>query len=174
MRQIIVCDTGPLLHLSEASAVHLFEQTGDVLIPPAVAAEFKRNSPRRKLPDWVEIRQLSQSTSDMTSEWVDKEIVDSGEAEAIVDEMGYSFDAFPNPFEVSTMLSFRFDQSQHVTVKVYDLNGAEVARLFDGDVEGGITTRVEFNPGKAADGVFVARLETSHGEVLMKRLVVIR
>ena len=83
MSRIIVCDTGPLLHLSEADAIHLLEQAGDVLIPPAITAEFKRNAPERKLPGWVETRRLDQSTSDAISAWVDKEIVDSGEAEAI-------------------------------------------------------------------------------------------
>jgi hypothetical protein len=34
MTRMIVCDTGPLLHLSEAGAVHLLSMAGRVLIPP--------------------------------------------------------------------------------------------------------------------------------------------
>jgi hypothetical protein len=42
--RIIVCDTGPLLHLSEAGAAHLLSLAGKVLIPPLVATEFKANA----------------------------------------------------------------------------------------------------------------------------------
>jgi len=33
MTRIIVCDTGPLLHLSEAGAIHLLSSAGEVLMP---------------------------------------------------------------------------------------------------------------------------------------------
>lgn len=42
--RIVVSDTGPLLHLSEAGCIHLLEAAGDILIPHEVANEFKRNS----------------------------------------------------------------------------------------------------------------------------------
>lgn len=83
MSRIIVCDTGPLLHLSEAGAIHLLKAAGDVLIPPAVATEFKRNASERKWPAWVKVTRLDQTTRLRISEWLDKEIVDAGEAEAI-------------------------------------------------------------------------------------------
>jgi predicted nucleic acid-binding protein len=65
---IIVCDTGHLLHLSEAGAINLLRLAGDVLIPPAIATEFKRNASKQKLPNWVKICKLDQSTSDRISE----------------------------------------------------------------------------------------------------------
>jgi len=34
--RLIVCDTGPLLHLSEAGMISLLQQAGDILIPPVV------------------------------------------------------------------------------------------------------------------------------------------
>jgi len=81
--RIIVCDTGPLLHLSEADAIHLVRPAGNILISPAISTEFKRNASKQKLPSWVKIRQLDQSARDRISEWIAKGIVDSGEAEAI-------------------------------------------------------------------------------------------
>lgn len=83
MSCLIVCDTGPLLHLSEAGAIHLLRAAGDVLIPPAIATEFKRNASKKKLPAWVKISQLDQPARSRISQWLDKEIVDAGEAEAI-------------------------------------------------------------------------------------------
>lgn len=83
MSRIIVCDTGPLLHLNEAGAIHLLGLAGNVLIPPAIATDFKRNARKRRLPISIKFQQLNQTASDQISEWVDKEIVDTGEAEAI-------------------------------------------------------------------------------------------
>ncbi len=83
MSRILVCDTGPLLHLSEAGAIHLLKAAGDALIPPAIATEFKRNASKRKLPAWVKVSRLEPSTRSRISEWLEEEIVDAGEAEAI-------------------------------------------------------------------------------------------
>lgn len=83
MSRIIVCDTGPLLHLSEAGAIHLLKLAGDLLIPPVIATEFKRHASKRKLPVWVKISDLDRPTHSRIAEWLDKEIIDAGEAEAI-------------------------------------------------------------------------------------------
>ena len=40
MSRIVVCDTGPLLHLDEASAIHLLEPAGQILIPPIVSKSW--------------------------------------------------------------------------------------------------------------------------------------
>jgi predicted nucleic acid-binding protein len=45
--------------------------------------EFKRHASNRKLPTWVKIRQLDQPAGDRISDWVEKEIIDFGESEAI-------------------------------------------------------------------------------------------
>jgi hypothetical protein len=38
--RIVACDTGPLIHLSEAGVLELLRQAGDILIPPVVEKEF--------------------------------------------------------------------------------------------------------------------------------------
>ena len=83
MSRTIVCDTGPLLHLSEADALDLLKLAGDVLIPPSVATEFRHLTSTRKLPDWAMICRLDRPTNDRVSEWIAKKVIDSGEAEAI-------------------------------------------------------------------------------------------
>jgi len=37
-----VADTGPILHLHEAGALHLFQFIGEVLLAPLVLAELTR------------------------------------------------------------------------------------------------------------------------------------
>ena len=81
MRRIVVCDTGPLLHLSEANAIYLLQLTGEVIIPPIVAKEFKQNAPDLKLPDWIQIKSLDEPYGKKALEWSKQ--VDAGEAAAI-------------------------------------------------------------------------------------------
>ena len=83
MSQVIVCDTGPLIHLSEANAIHLLRLAGGILIPTTVAAEFRKNLPNRKLPEWIAVGELSTRSRSQIQQWVKKELIGVGEAEAI-------------------------------------------------------------------------------------------
>jgi predicted nucleic acid-binding protein len=53
------------------------------LIPPAVAAEFKRNLPNEKLPDWISIHELTARSKSEATRWVKNDDANIGEAEAI-------------------------------------------------------------------------------------------
>jgi predicted nucleic acid-binding protein len=79
----VVCDTGPLIHLTEANAIHLLELAGEILIPPTVASEFKRNLPKEKMPDWIQTHPLAERSRSRAAGWVRGNVVDLGEAEAI-------------------------------------------------------------------------------------------
>ena len=83
MTHIIVCDTGPLLHLSEAGAIDLLSLAGEILIPSLVAIEFEANAQGWNPPQWVKIVNLKKSTRHKVEKWVKSSQVDAGEAEAI-------------------------------------------------------------------------------------------
>ncbi len=83
MNRIIVCDTGPLLHLSESGAIHLLQQAGEILIPPIVAAEFEQNVFGWKPPQWVQVVDLNEASRKKSAEWLHAKLIDAGEAEAI-------------------------------------------------------------------------------------------
>lgn len=83
MSQVIVCDTGPLIHLSEASVIHLLRLAGKVLVPLTVAAEFRNKLPERKLPGWIDVCELSMRSRIQVQRWIKKGVIDAGEAEAI-------------------------------------------------------------------------------------------
>lgn len=83
MTRIIVCDTGPLLHLSEAGAIHLLSRAGNVLIPPLVAIEFEANSQGWNPPLWVKQVVLGKAARQKAEQWVKTRQLDTGEAEAI-------------------------------------------------------------------------------------------
>lgn len=81
--RVIICDTGPLIHLHEADAIHLLKLAGDILIPPAVASEFGRNPANGNLPNWIQIYELTARAAGQVERWVRNDDVDLGEAEAI-------------------------------------------------------------------------------------------
>jgi predicted nucleic acid-binding protein len=83
MTRVVVCDTGPLLHLSEAGAIHLLALAGDILIPPLVAIEFESNAQGWSPPQWVKIVELERATRQKAEKWVKANQIDAGEAEAI-------------------------------------------------------------------------------------------
>ena len=83
MSRIIVCDTGPLIHLCEANMIHLLKLAGGILIPPAVAAEFRRNLPNEILPEGVRVHEVTPRFSSRATQWIQKDEIDVGEAEAI-------------------------------------------------------------------------------------------
>jgi predicted nucleic acid-binding protein len=59
--RVVVCDTGPVLHLREAEALDLLAKTGEVLIPPAVNNELTARIvdwPSAR-PDWLQIGRLT-------------------------------------------------------------------------------------------------------------------
>lgn len=60
---------------------------------------------------------------------------------------------YPNPFNPSTQIRFGLPAASHVSIKVYDINGGEVATLADGAFEGGTHTIV-FNAGHLSTGTY--------------------
>jgi len=70
MTRTIVCDTGPLLHLGEAGAIHLLSLAGEVLIPPLVAVEFEANTQGWHPPQWVRQVSLRKATRQKAEKWV--------------------------------------------------------------------------------------------------------
>jgi len=83
MTRIVVCDTGPLLHLSEAGVIHLLSLAGDIFIPALVASEFESNSQGWKPPQWVKILELDMAARKQAAGWIQSRQIDAGEAEAI-------------------------------------------------------------------------------------------
>jgi parallel beta-helix repeat protein len=79
---------------------------------------------------------------------------------------------FPNPFQGETTFSFTLDQPSHVTLRVFDITGREVATLADGRWQGG-EHAIRWAPSSIASGVYFARM-TADDVTETRRVVVIR
>jgi predicted nucleic acid-binding protein len=78
----LVTDTGPILHLHEAGALHLFSVIGKVSLPALVAAELHSLIPALP-PKWADVQTLSPSAQRRALEWQRAGFLHGGEAEAL-------------------------------------------------------------------------------------------
>jgi hypothetical protein len=79
---------------------------------------------------------------------------------------------YPNPFNPSTTIRFSLLQREHVTLKVFDVTGREVATLVEGEMSAGEHV-VFFTPKALASGVYLYRLQTGQS-FHQKKMVVTR
>lgn len=71
---------------------------------------------------------------------------------------GYSLaQNYPNPFNPSTVISFHLPVSSHVTLKVFDVIGREVAILVDGEMAAG-NHALTFAPRDLAGGIYFYKI----------------
>jgi hypothetical protein len=71
---------------------------------------------------------------------------------------------YPNPFNPSTNISYSLSEESHVSLKVFDVIGNEVANLVNENQPGGFYT-FQFSTAKyqLSSGVYYYRLETAYG-----------
>ncbi len=79
----VVSNTGPLLHLAEAQALHLLRRVGAVHVPSQVVAEMTYHWPAWQTPEWIAISALAAPDAAEAQAWQQAGLLDAGEAEAI-------------------------------------------------------------------------------------------
>jgi hypothetical protein len=82
------------------------------------------------------------------------------------------FQNYPNPFNPTTTIRFSLPRREHVTLKIFDLLGKEVATLVEGDLEPG-EHAVIFNGNGLSSGVYLCHFKAG-AFVEQKRLVLLR
>ena len=79
---------------------------------------------------------------------------------------------FPNPFNPTTMIDFSMPQSQHVSIKVYNLIGQEMATLVNEIRDAGIHS-VSFDASGLSNGVYLYVMETE-GYAVTRRMTLMK
>ncbi len=78
---------------------------------------------------------------------------------------------YPNPFNPTTVISYQLANVGHVTLKVYDILGRQVATLVDGVQSPGLHN-VVFDGSKFASGVYLYRIQNGNYTRTMKMVLV--
>jgi hypothetical protein len=99
-----------------------------------------------------------------------KYIQGAGAVEGGTPMAGMLSESRPNPFNPTTTIAFEITQAQHVTLKVYDLAGREIATLVAADLAAG-PHRQTFEAGCLAGGTYLCRLQA--GDVTATRKLVL-
>ncbi len=79
---------------------------------------------------------------------------------------------YPNPFNPTTNIAYDLPQTSHVTVKIYNVLGQEVANLVDGLQQAGHHL-VTFDGAKFASGVYFYRIR-ANGFVRTMKMVILK
>jgi hypothetical protein len=77
---------------------------------------------------------------------------------------------YPNPFNPSTTIKYQLAEKRHVTLKIYDLLGREMATLVDGQEEPGYKS-VRWDAAGFASGVYFYRLDSGSFTSIKKLLL---
>ena len=76
----------------------------------------------------------------------------------------YSFNLaqnYPNPFNPTTKITYSVAQRNHVSLKVYDMLGREVASLVNTTKDAG-TYEVNFNASSLASGLYIYKIQAGN------------
>ncbi len=71
--------------------------------------------------------------------------------------------AFPNPFINAVSFSFSMKEAGNTSVKLYEPNGKLLATLFNGSIQKGVLTKVNFDGSKLPAGMYIVRLHNTSG-----------
>ena len=79
---------------------------------------------------------------------------------------------YPNPFNPSTAIQFSITSAAHVTLKVYDVLGSEVAQLVNGALSPG-NYSFNFNASGLPSGIYFYSIKTQ-GFALTKKMMLLK
>ncbi|MCL4510227.1 MAG: T9SS type A sorting domain-containing protein [Bacteroidetes bacterium] len=78
---------------------------------------------------------------------------------------------YPNPFNPSTVIEYQLPKDAHVSIRVYDILGREIATLVDGEHTAGYH-EITFNGSRFASGVYFYRLTAPGVNQINKMLMI--
>ena len=88
---------------------------------------------------------------------ISSDIASSVKDEEIVPDQIVLHNAYPNPFNPSTMISFDIIDMSHVSLNIFDLTGRQVASLVNETLVPGYH-QISWNPGLLPSGVYLVEL----------------
>ena len=82
-------------------------------------------------------------------------------------------DAYPNPFNPTTLLSFEISNNAHAKLDIYNINGQLVDTIIDGEYTAGYYS-FNWNASKYSSGVYFVRLNINDNYHQTKKIILIK
>ena len=82
----------------------------------------------------------------------------------------YLLQNYPNPFNPSTKINFGLKESGHVSIKLFDVLGNEVAQLLNEYTSAG-DHEINFNGSELTSGIYIYRLAAGQNSVTRKMIL---
>ena len=79
---------------------------------------------------------------------------------------------YPNPFNPWTNIPFTLAQNANVEIKIYDLNGKEMADLYSGTLDAGLHV-TRWNASKMSSGVYLVKM-TANDILITRKIIVLK
>jgi hypothetical protein len=158
------------------------ELSGEGLLKKGIILLFEMNQPEKAADYFTEV--INNYPGSPLVEFAKNGLELSGKevketpGENIADENNaFSADAYPNPFNPTTTISFNLPEAGRVAVKVYDIMGAEVITLLDGERAGGRQSVVWNSQNKSgssvASGIYIYSI-TYKGQSISKKIMMMK
>ncbi|MCP4581199.1 MAG: DUF362 domain-containing protein [candidate division Zixibacteria bacterium] len=158
---------GPLLVFGgEIRPMNKIVICGDMVATDAYCSQLmdeydETYDPSRIIPTLERAEQLGLGTADLSQvEIIETEQTDIDSNPGSNTPVGFELHQnYPNPFNASTKISFAIPERSHVSIKVYDILGREVANLADGYFDSGRHV-LSFKVNGLSSGTYYCRLVT--------------
>ena len=82
-------------------------------------------------------------------------------------------DAYPNPFNPSTIIEFTVPEDGKAALRIYNVVGQLVITLYDGEVAAGRIYQASFDASRLATGIYLTRLEYG-GKQITKKISLVK
>ncbi|MBW6461410.1 MAG: T9SS type A sorting domain-containing protein [Bacteroidales bacterium] len=82
--------------------------------------------------------------------------------------------AYPNPFETSTMISYRVSEPGQATIRLVNSTGQQVGTLYEGYTADGEIHQLQTNMEQLQPGMYICILQQADGSIVMQKIVVRR
>jgi subtilisin family serine protease len=122
---------------------------------------------RQVVPGMTYSYKLKQVDLDGSEWWSESA---TATAAAIAPQSHVLHQNYPNPFNPLTEISYTIPGDEHVTLKVFNIMGAEVAALVDGEQLAG-TYMIRWDAGGLASGLYFCRLQAGKFEKTVKMVL---
>ncbi len=85
----------------------------------------------------------------------------------------YSLSSYPNPFNPTAMIEYHVPQACHVGLNIYNSLGQKVESLVSGNIRAG-SYKIKWDASGYAAGTYFSRLETSMGQVISNKMILLK